>query len=71
MSFQKFKSSSYCVGGRHRPATTKICGDITSEGRKVIIGYCSICNGKKLLTVSDNTIEAEGHDDFFKNRGRK
>ena len=35
MSFQKFKSDSYCVGGRHRSATVKIYGDITSKGSKV------------------------------------
>ena len=32
MSFQIFKSDSYCVGGRHRSATTKLHGDITSKG---------------------------------------
>ena len=45
MSFQKYKSDSYCVGGRHRSATTNIY--ITSRGSKVLIGYCSICNSKK------------------------
>ena len=44
MSFQKFKSDSYCVGARHRSATKNIYGDITSKGSKVLIGYCSICN---------------------------
>ena len=67
MSFQKFKSDSYCVGGRHRSATIKIYGDITSKGSKVLIGYCSVCNRKKSLTVSDNTIKAEGLGSFFKN----
>ena len=70
MSFQKFKSDSYCVGGRHRSATTKIYGDITSKGSKVLIGYCSICNRKKSMTVSDNTIKAEGLGSFFKNLGK-
>ena len=42
MSFQRFKSDSYCVGGRHRSATTNIYGDITSKGSKVLIGYSSI-----------------------------
>ena len=70
MSFQKFKSDSYCVGGRHRSATVKICGDITSKGNKVIIGYCSICNRKKSMTVSDNAIKAEGLSSFFKNLGK-
>ena len=70
MSFNKFKSDSYCVGGRHRSATVKIYGDITSKGSKVLIGYCSICNRKKSMTVSDNTIKAEGLGSFFKNLGK-
>ena len=65
MSFQKFKSASYCVGGRHRSATIKNYGDITSKGSKVLIGYCSVCNRKKSMTVSDNTIKAEGLGSFF------
>ena len=67
MSCQKFKSDSYCVGGRHRSATVKIYGDITSKGSKVLIGYCSVCKRKKSMTVSDNTIKTEG---FFKNLGK-
>ena len=71
MSFQKIKSNSYCVGGRHQSATTKIYVDITSKGSKVLIGYCSICDRKTSLTVSDNTIKAEGLGDFFKNLGKE
>ena len=59
MSFKKLKSDSYCVGGRHRSATTKIFGNITSKRNKVINGYCSICNRKRSVTVSDNTIQVE------------
>ena len=70
MSFNKFKSDSYCVGGRHKSATVKIYGDITSKGSKVLIGFCSICNRKKSMTVSDNTIKAEGLGSFFKNLGK-
>ena len=70
MSFQKFENDSYCVGGRHRSATTKIYGNITSKGNKVLIGYCSICNRNKSMTVSDNTIKAEGLGSFFKNLGK-
>ena len=70
MSFQKFKSDSYCVGGRHRSATVKIYGDITSKGSKVLIGFCSKCNRKKSMTVSDNTIQAEGLGSFFKILGK-
>ena len=70
MSFQKFKSDSYCVGDRHKSSTVKIYGDITSKGSKVLVGYCSICNRKKSMTVSDNTIKAEGLGSFFKNLGK-
>ena len=38
MSFQKFKSDSFCVGWRHRSATAKIYGDITSKGSKILNG---------------------------------
>ena len=52
MSSQKFKSNSYCVGGRHYSSTTNITGDITinkKTGKQVIliIGRCSVCNRKK------------------------
>ena len=70
MSFQNFKSDSYCVGGRHRSATIKVYGDITSKGSKVLIGYCSVCNRKKSMTVSANTFKAEGLGSFFKNLGK-
>ena len=71
MSFQKYKSDSFCVGGRHRSSTKNIYGDITSEGSKVLIGYCSSGNRKKLMTVKDNTKKAGGSGDFFKNQGKK
>ena len=70
MSFQKFYSDSYCVGGRHRSATKNIYGDKTSKGSKVLFGYCSVCDRKKPMTVSDNTIQAEALGSFFKNLGR-
>ena len=66
MSFQKFETDSYCVGGRHRSATKNIYGDITFKGSKVLIGYCSICNRKKSMNVSDNTNKAEGLGSFFR-----
>ena len=69
MNYQK--SDSYCVGGRHRSATKKnIYGDMTSEGSKVLIAYCSVCNRKKSMTVSDKAIQAEGLGSFFKELGR-
>ena len=71
MRFQKLKSNSFCVRGRHRCAMTKVLSDITSKGSKVRIGYCSICNRRKSLTVSDNPFQAEVLGDFFKNLGKK
>ena len=44
--------------------------DITSKGSKVLIGFCSICNRKKSMTVSDDTIKAEGLSSFFKILGK-
>ena len=49
----------------------KIYGDITSEGSKVLIGFCSKCQRKKSMTVSDNTMEGKGLGDFFINLGKK
>ena len=76
MSFQKFKSDSYCVGGRHRSGTKDIVGDIivhkkTGKEVKLLVGKCVICNRKKTMIVSDNVIQAEGLGDFFKNLGEK
>ena len=52
MSSQKFKTDSYCVGGRHKSATKNIVGDITinkKTGKEVelLIGKCVICDRKK------------------------
>ena len=65
----KFKTNSYCVGGRHYSGTDNISGAITSKGTK-IRGSCTKCRRKKSMTVSDATIEAEGLKDFFKIVGR-
>ena len=75
MSFQKFKTNSYCVGQKHYSGTKNIIGKITlnkKTGReiKLLVGQCSICNRKKSMIVSDNTIQAEGLGSFFKNLGR-
>ena len=76
MSSQKFKSNSYCVGGRHYSSTTNITGDIsinkkTGKNVKLLIGRCSVCNRKKTMIFSDSVIQAEGLGDFFKNLGKK
>ena len=70
MTFNKFEKNSYCVGGRHVSATKNIYGSITSKGNEVLIGYCSICNRRKSMTVSDNTIKVEGLGSFFKDLGK-
>ena len=76
MSFNKFKSDSYCVGGRHKSATKNIVGEMTINKKtgkdvKLLVGKCVICNRKKTMIVSDNVIQAEGLGDFFKNLGKK
>ena len=76
MSFQKFKTNSYCVGQKHYSGTKNIAGEITinkKSGReiKLLVGQCSVCNRKKSMIVSDNTIQGEGLGDFFKNLSRK
>ena len=67
---QKFKTNSYCVGGRHYSGSNNIRGFITSKGTKMLKGNCVKCKRKKSMTVSDATIEAEGLKDFFKSVGR-
>ena len=76
MNSQKFKTDSYCVGGKHRSGTKNITGEITinkKTGREnnLLVGKCVICNRKKSMIVSDDTIQAEGLGDFFKNLGKK
>ena len=51
MSFQKFKTKSYCVGQKHYSGTKIIAGDITNNektGRKIelLVGQCSVCDKK-------------------------
>ena len=75
MNSQKFATDSYCVGGRHRSGTKDITGEITvnkktGKDTKLLVGKCMVCNRKKSLIVSDNTIKAEGLGSFFKNLGK-
>ena len=75
MSFQKFKSDSYCVGGRHRSGTKNITGEITVNKKtgkeiKLLVGKCLVCDKRKSMIVSDNVIQAEGLSSFFKNLGK-
>ena len=67
---QKFKTNSYCVGGRHYSGTNNIRGFITSKGTKMLKGNCVKCKRNKSMTVSDATKEAEGLKDFFKSVGK-
>ena len=70
MSFlQKFKTNSYCDGGRHYSGTNNIRGFTTSKGTKMLKGNCAKCKRKNSMTVSI-LIEAEGSKDFFKSVGR-
>ena len=66
----KFKTNSYCVGGRHYSGTNNIRGVISAKGTKMLKGNCVKCKRKKSMTVSDATIEAEGLKDFFKSVGK-
>ena len=75
MNSQKFATESYCVGGRHRSGTKDITGEITvnkktGKDTKLLVGKCMVCNRKKSMIVSDNTIKAEGLGSFFKNLGK-
>ena len=75
MSFQKFKTNSYCVGSKHYSGTKNITGEITVNKKtgkeiKLLVGKCKVCDKKKSMIVSDNTIQAEGLGDFFKNLGK-
>ena len=75
MNSRKFKTNSYCVGGKHYSGTTNITGEITVNKKtgkqiKLLVGKCVIFDQKKSMIVSDNTIKAEGLGDFFKNLGK-
>ena len=50
---QKFKTNSYCVGGRHYIGTNNIRGFITSKGTRMLKGNCVKCERNKSMTVSD------------------
>ena len=74
MSFQKFKSNAYCIGGRHRSGTTNIVGKMTYNKETVTkikfsIGKCMVCDKRKSMIVSDNVIQAESLGSFFQKFG--
>ena len=77
MSSQKLKFETYscCVGEKHHSGTKIISGEITINKKtnkeiKLLVGKCMVCNRKKSMIVSDNTIKAEGLGSFFKNLGK-
>ena len=76
MSFQKFKTYSYCVGHKGYSATKRIVDDITYNKKtvrelKTLVGQCSVCIRRKSKIFSDNVSQAEGLSNFFKNLGEK
>ena len=75
MNSQKLKTNSYCVGHKGYSSTKNIAGEITFNKKtgkeiKFLVRKCVICDRKKSIIVSDNTIGAEGVGDFFKNLGK-
>ena len=71
----KFETNSYCVGGKHHSGTKNISGEITINKKtnkeiKLLVGKCMVCNRKKSMIVSDDTIKAEGLGSFFKSLGK-
>ena len=69
-NFSKFKTNSYCVGGRYYSGTNNIGGAVSAKGTKMLKGNCVKCRRNIFILVSDATIEAEGLKDFFKSVGR-
>ena len=69
MSYQKFKTTPYRVGGRHHSSTISTECEITRTGQKMFNGKSVQGKRKKSLIVSDNTIEAGRLSLFFKNLG--
>ena len=71
-SFIKFKTSSYCVGGRHYSGINNVKGVVTSKGTQMLKGNCvrELCKRNKSMTVSDATLEAEGSKDSFRSVGK-
>ena len=68
-NFSKFKTNSYCVGGRHYSGTNNIRWVVTAKRTKMLKDNCVRCKRNKSMTVSDATIEAEELKDFFKSVG--
>ena len=67
MSFEKFKTKSFCFGGRHKSATVSTEGDLTKIGKSFLFGKCDQCYKKELMIVSDNATSDKEIGRFFKN----
>ena len=64
------------MGQKHNSGTKNIVDEITFNKNtareiKLTFGQCSICNRKKPMIVSDNTILVENLGDFLWNLGQK
>ena len=75
MNSQIFKTNSYCVGHKGYSGTKEIAGEKTfnkktGEEIKFLVGKCVICDRRKSMIVSDNTIEAENLSSFLKILGK-
>ena len=74
MRFQKVKTNSYCVGQKHYNGTKNIVVEITfnktiGKEIKILVGNCVVCDRKKSMIVSDNTIQLEKLGSFFQKSG--
>ena len=47
----KFKTNSYCVGGRHYSGTINIRGVVSAKGTKMLRGNCVNCTRNKTKTI--------------------
>ena len=75
MSFQKFKTNSFRVGQKNYSGTKNIVGEITLNKKtgieiKLLVGKCMICDRKKSMIVSDNTVQEERLSSFLKKLGK-
>ena len=67
MSYQKSKTSSYCIGSRHFAAEVSFEDDIAFNFLAVINENCAIFEKKMSMTLNDNTNKAEGLGSLFEN----
>ena len=70
MSFHITQPKTFCVVQKYYPGTKNIVGQIRLDEKtageiKLLFGQWSICNRRKSMIVSDNSIQAEGLGDFF------